>query len=83
MKKYPLEINSIYGDIGLEYMSKGHHPIGEFVEAVSKLTDASLSSPEYVWMRVVPDPTGEYTKYYLECYGPARGAFPATICREI
>ena len=81
-KRYPLDIEGGKNEDGAYCMSKGHHEKAEFL-AESRIwwgdEVQGWIEPEHKWLRVVPDPSGEWRRGLLIDAKPhARGAFPAT-----
>lgn len=80
--KYPLEVESVGSDVYIA-MSRGHHDFEEFMAAaVSEYSGWFLGGPQHVWVKSVPDRTGEFTSRYVFVEKGARGAWPATYCWE-
>jgi len=84
-KKYPLEIEFIYGGTRI-FMSRGHHHFDDFMIAVEIERENFRkleSEPAHGFAKVVPCNTGEY-KFWIE-FGDvkSRGSFPCTyICED-
>ena len=80
-KCYPLDIENI-GDDVYRLMSRGHHPVAAFMEAVRKDYDWPLGMPVHLWFKAVPDNTGECTCRYVPANVSTRGSFPVTYVSE-
>lgn len=82
MKEYPLELENWGGDV-YTLVSRGHHPFEEFIAAMRKeYPDWPMGKPEHLYMKAVPDPTGNYICRYFPAEKGQRGAFPVTYSSE-
>ncbi|MBL0645889.1 hypothetical protein [Aeromonas caviae] len=82
-KEYPLDVYDVSCDRQRIFMSRGHHDIHEFMRAVrAEGYDCFLCVPEYRWVKVVPDSTGEHSHIFAFVKEGTRGAFPATYSWE-
>jgi len=80
MKTYPLKIENV-GEDDYILMSKGHHPLKEFMEACHKAyPNWPMGKPEHLWFKAIPK--DGYACWYALADKNTRGAFPATYVRE-
>lgn len=78
MKTYPLEVESVGSDTYI-VMSKGHHDLHVFMEAVNKdFGDWKCGDPAHKWVKSVPDKSGEFGVRYVFVERETRGSWPAT-----
>lgn len=73
-----------YGADGAYLMSKGWHDPAEFKAQAQEreLAIDRCGEPQHVWLRCVPDSTGEYAYQYRVAVGGSKGAFAATLAIE-
>ena len=81
-QNYPLEVESVGSDTYI-VMSRGHHDLGAFMEAVNKDFESwNLKDPKQVWCKTVPDRSGRLKERYIIVNAGTRGAWPATYVWE-
>lgn len=81
-KQYQLVPISI-GDNTYTVISKGHHDIHEFMQAVRQSIDWPLGVPEHIWMKTMPAPKNSgYSCWYQPVKQGTRGAWPCTYVTE-
>lgn len=81
-KQYPLALESWGEDVYI-LASRGHHPLPEFIEAMRlEYSSWPMGTPEHLYMKRVPDPSGEYICRWFPVDKGCRGAVPVTYSHE-
>ncbi|MDD2765316.1 MAG: hypothetical protein PHE83_15235 [Opitutaceae bacterium] len=71
------------GDNTYTVISKGHHDIHEFMQAVRQSIVWPLGVPEHIWMKTMPAPKHSgYSCWYQPVKQGTRGAWPCTYVSE-
>ncbi|MFT6550527.1 MAG: hypothetical protein ACJA1I_000555 [Zhongshania marina] len=76
-----MKLEFIQTDITQTYFVRGHvdfSVLSKLVEAEEEMHH-SFEKMKHSYLRARPDSTGEYSTWYDEVDGPARGAFPVTM----
>lgn len=84
-EKYPLDVMNVSTDY-YAFMSKGHHNVHDFMQHVRTEFGEHyikyLGYPQHIWMKTVPDSTGEYSTRFTPVEQGTRGAYPVTFTCE-